>query len=122
MDRGVQLLWFVAGLPYRAPARSWTQHGRAFFLAPPSSNSQGAGFHPVDADLREPIFGVKRLGLRGEFSQGASPGHSTTWAYKQTMKKAVKRIAPFDPDKECLNVVVETPKGSRVKYAFNLES
>jgi inorganic pyrophosphatase len=28
-------------------------------------------------------------------------------------------MSAFDPKKECLNVVVETPKGSRVKYAYN---
>src|SRR5690242_17973231 len=38
------------------------------------------------------------------------------------MRKAVKRLGAFDPDKDCLNVVVETPKGSRVKYAYNLET
>jgi hypothetical protein len=28
---------------------------------------------------------------------------------------------PFDSGKECVNVVIETPKGSRVKYAYNLK-
>src|SRR5262249_47798159 len=35
------------------------------------------------------------------------------------MRKAVKRLGAFDEDKSCLNVVIETPKGSRVKFAFN---
>jgi inorganic pyrophosphatase len=35
------------------------------------------------------------------------------------MRKAIKRLEPFDPKKECLNVLIETPKGSRVKYAYN---
>src|SRR4051794_31216360 len=35
------------------------------------------------------------------------------------MKKAIKRLGAFDLGKKCLNVVVETPKGSRVKYAYN---
>jgi inorganic pyrophosphatase len=35
------------------------------------------------------------------------------------MRKAIKKLEPFDPKKECLNVLVETAKGSRVKYAYN---
>jgi inorganic pyrophosphatase len=34
------------------------------------------------------------------------------------MKKAIKRLRPFDSGKRCLNVVIETPKGSRVKYSY----
>ena len=34
------------------------------------------------------------------------------------MKDAVNQFGPFDKKKECLNVIVETPKGSRVKYAY----
>ena len=37
------------------------------------------------------------------------------------MKKAIKRLGPFDKGKKCLNVVVETPKGSSVKYSFDQE-
>src|SRR6478672_5539871 len=37
------------------------------------------------------------------------------------MKKAIKRLRPIDPKHKCLNVVIETPKGSRVKYAYNEE-
>ena len=29
------------------------------------------------------------------------------------------RLKPFDSDKEMVRVVVETPKGSRNKFAFN---
>jgi inorganic pyrophosphatase len=35
------------------------------------------------------------------------------------MKDALDRLSPFDKKKKCLNVVVETPKGSRVKYAYD---
>jgi inorganic pyrophosphatase len=35
------------------------------------------------------------------------------------MKKAIKQLPPFDPEKKLLNVVIETPKGSRNKYAFD---
>lgn len=38
------------------------------------------------------------------------------------MKKAIKRLRAFDPDKKCLNVVIETPKGSRVKYSYGAET
>jgi inorganic pyrophosphatase len=37
------------------------------------------------------------------------------------MKKAINQMNPFDSGKECINVVIETPKGSRVKYAYNLK-
>jgi len=36
-----------------------------------------------------------------------------------SVKKAINRMPPFDEEKGCLNVIVETPKGSRVKYAFD---
>src|SRR3954463_9187396 len=35
------------------------------------------------------------------------------------MKKAIKRLPAFDSNMKCLNVVIETPKGSRVKYAYD---
>jgi inorganic pyrophosphatase len=38
------------------------------------------------------------------------------------MKKNVERLEPFAINGKCLNVIVETPKGSRVKYAFDLKS
>lgn len=38
------------------------------------------------------------------------------------MKKLIKRLSPFDSKEKCFNVVVETPKGSRVKYAYNPEA
>jgi len=31
------------------------------------------------------------------------------------------RLAPFDSDKQMLRVVIETPKGSRNKFAFNVD-
>src|ERR1051325_6295022 len=34
------------------------------------------------------------------------------------MKKAIRKLTPF-ASKKCLNVIVETPKGSRVKYAYD---
>jgi inorganic pyrophosphatase len=37
-------------------------------------------------------------------------------------KKSINSLEPFDEKGKCLNVVVETPKGSRVKYAYDLES
>ena len=37
-------------------------------------------------------------------------------------KKSIHSLEPFDEKGKCLNVVVETPKGSRVKYAYDLES
>jgi inorganic pyrophosphatase len=36
------------------------------------------------------------------------------------MKKLLKRLSPFAQG-QCVNVVVETPKGSRVKYAYNFK-
>src|SRR5436190_4392803 len=38
------------------------------------------------------------------------------------MNKLIKRLKPIDSENECINVVVETPKGSHVKYAFDFES
>ena len=38
------------------------------------------------------------------------------------MKKLIKRLKPIDSGHKCLNVVVETPKGSRVKYSFDFDS
>ncbi|HZR17115.1 MAG TPA: inorganic diphosphatase [Verrucomicrobiae bacterium] len=38
------------------------------------------------------------------------------------MKNLIKRLDAFDKDKKCINVVVETPKGSRVKYAYEPKS
>jgi inorganic pyrophosphatase len=35
------------------------------------------------------------------------------------MRKAIKRLEAFDAKEECLNVVIETPKGSHSKYAYN---
>jgi inorganic pyrophosphatase len=35
------------------------------------------------------------------------------------MKKSIDRLDPFDRKKKCLNVIVETPNGSRVKYAYD---
>lgn len=32
--------------------------------------------------------------------------------------KGIKNLKAFDPDKKCYNVVIETPKGSRVKYEY----
>ncbi len=37
------------------------------------------------------------------------------------MKKAIKRLPAFD-GKKCVNVIVETPKGSHVKYTFDPET
>lgn len=37
------------------------------------------------------------------------------------MRKAIRRLRALDHQKKCLNVVVETPKGSRVKYAYDVE-
>ena len=37
-------------------------------------------------------------------------------------KKPIDSLKPFDAKGKCLNVVVETPKGSRVKYAYDMES
>ncbi len=38
------------------------------------------------------------------------------------MKKLIKRLKPVDDGKRCLNVIVETPKGSWVKYSFDFKS
>src|SRR4051794_6279108 len=35
------------------------------------------------------------------------------------MKKAIKRMEAFDEKKKCVNIVIETPKGSRVKYSYD---
>ncbi|HZV33711.1 MAG TPA: inorganic diphosphatase [Verrucomicrobiae bacterium] len=35
------------------------------------------------------------------------------------MKKAIKRLKAFDAEEHCLNAIIETPKGSRVKYSFS---
>lgn len=38
------------------------------------------------------------------------------------MKKALKRMGTFSDGKSCLNVLIETPKGSRVKFAFDQDT
>src|SRR4051812_32655975 len=38
------------------------------------------------------------------------------------MKKAIRRLGPFDSGRKCLNVVIETPKGSKMKYAYDADS
>src|ERR1700722_15159204 len=38
------------------------------------------------------------------------------------MKKLMDRLGPYSGKGKCLNVVVETPKGSRMKYAYDPES
>ena len=38
------------------------------------------------------------------------------------MKKALKRMSPFVAGKKYLNVVIETPKGSRVKCAYDFDT
>jgi inorganic pyrophosphatase len=45
----------------------------------------------------------------------------TPQARSSMMKKAIERLEAFDK-KKCVNVIVETPKGSRVKYAYMPES
>jgi inorganic pyrophosphatase len=35
------------------------------------------------------------------------------------MRKAIRRMGAFDGKHDCINVVIETPKGSRVKYGYN---
>jgi inorganic pyrophosphatase len=35
------------------------------------------------------------------------------------MKKAIKHLTPFDLKHHCLNAIIETPKGSRVKYDYD---
>jgi inorganic pyrophosphatase len=37
------------------------------------------------------------------------------------MKKAIERLEAFDEKKKCINAIVETPKCSRVKYAYSPE-
>ncbi len=37
-------------------------------------------------------------------------------------KKPIDSLEPFDPKRKCLNVIVETPKGSRVKYSYDEET
>jgi inorganic pyrophosphatase len=38
------------------------------------------------------------------------------------MKKLLNQLEPFDAEKKCLNTIIETPKGSRVKYSYDPES
>src|SRR5437660_4499672 len=38
------------------------------------------------------------------------------------MKTVLDRINAFDPAKHCVNAIIETPKGSRVKYGFEPKS
>src|SRR5437763_348499 len=38
------------------------------------------------------------------------------------MRKAIKRMGAFDGEKKCVNIVIETPKGSRVKYGYDEKS
>jgi inorganic pyrophosphatase len=38
------------------------------------------------------------------------------------MKHAIDSIKPFNKDKKCWNVIIETPKGSNVKYALDPET
>src|ERR1043166_1586158 len=38
------------------------------------------------------------------------------------VKKAIKRMGAFDGEKKCVNAVIETPKGSRVKYSYDEET
>ncbi len=40
----------------------------------------------------------------------------------QIMRKRLGQLKPFTPKGKCLNVVVETPKGSRVIYAYDPKS
>jgi inorganic pyrophosphatase len=37
------------------------------------------------------------------------------------MKKVIDQLEAFDAERKCLNVIVETPKGSRVKYSYVTE-
>lgn len=39
-----------------------------------------------------------------------------------SMKEALKHLGPFDREKDCINVIIETPKGSRVKYVYDEET
>ncbi len=38
------------------------------------------------------------------------------------MKKAIAKLEPFDKESECVNVIVETPKGSRVKISYDSDA
>ena len=38
------------------------------------------------------------------------------------MKKIISCLPAFDVENKCLNVIVETPKGSRVKYAYDADT
>src|SRR5215472_10685903 len=38
------------------------------------------------------------------------------------MKDVIEKLEPFDEEKQCANAIVETPKGSRVKYSYIPES
>jgi inorganic pyrophosphatase len=38
------------------------------------------------------------------------------------MKKMIQRLGPYDSKNKCLNVVIETPKGSQVKYNYDPET
>lgn len=38
------------------------------------------------------------------------------------MNQMVESLSPIDEDRHCVNVVVETPKGSRIKYAYDPDS
>lgn len=37
------------------------------------------------------------------------------------MKKAIEKLEALDDKEKCINAIVETPKGSRVKYAYSPE-
>jgi inorganic pyrophosphatase len=38
------------------------------------------------------------------------------------MKNLITSVEAFDKENKCLNVIIETPKGSRVKYAYGEET
>jgi inorganic pyrophosphatase len=38
------------------------------------------------------------------------------------MKRSIELIKPFDKRRDCWNVIIETPKGSKVKYALDEET
>ena len=38
------------------------------------------------------------------------------------MKNLVDRLESFDPELKCLNVIIETPKGSGIKYSYDEDS
>jgi inorganic pyrophosphatase len=40
----------------------------------------------------------------------------------QGMKSAIRKLGPFNTKKKCLNVIIETPKGSSMKYAYDEQS